>query len=360
MAITNEDYKLTDKEMKLIQTPKTVAKLINVLYESPNGLNQEEIYSKMNKMGLRKELVDQLIVYCYNLKYIDKHEMDISKDNYSYVLTLCGKETFEIYKKMLRGFQDLIKDLKTPLTIDENDACFSYLNEDEKKELKNCIKNDIKLSSILFEKLKKDNYHNFNQMYPSYICNGEEYCSQHRERDLRKKVCVDDIILSEREIFDKCSLATLIRWKLFSYLTLCESVLFLFEDIIISISKKENPIAKDRKYLVIGKLFKEIINKPKYEYIKALFDPINQNLRNAIAHSDYEIKIDDDEIDYYYSNKDIEQKNIKQKVCSTISLKDFGILSLKLSILFDVLSKQIDKPFIKEIENIYSIWYAID
>ena len=124
MAITNEDYKLTDKEMKLIQTPKTVAKLINVLYESPNGLNQEEIYSKMNKMGLRKELVDQLIVYCYNLKYIDKHEMDISKDNYSYVLTLCGKETFEIYKKMLRGFQDLIKDLKTPLTIDENDACF--------------------------------------------------------------------------------------------------------------------------------------------------------------------------------------------------------------------------------------------
>ncbi len=359
--ITNNGHKLTDKDMKLIQTPKTVAKLINVLYESPNGLNQEEIYSKMSKMGLRKELVDQLIIYCYKWKYLDKHAIDISKDyNYSYVLTPHGKETFEIYKEMLRGFQDIIKDLKTPLTIDENDDCFSYLNEDEKKELKTCIKNFIKLSSILFEKLKKDNYHNFNQRNPSYISDGEEYCSQHRERDLRKKVCVDDIILSEHEIFDKCSLATLIRWKLFSYLTLCESVLFLFEDIIISISKKENPTAKDRKYLVIGELFKEIINKPKYEDIKALFDPINQNLRNAIAHSDYEIKIDDDEIDYYYSNKNSEQKNIKQKIHSTISLKDFGILSLKLSILFDVLSKQIDKPFIKETENIYYTWYAID
>ena len=73
---------------------------------------------------------------------------------------------------------------------------------------------------------------------------------------------------------------------------------------------------------------------------------LNEHLRNAIGHSDYEIS--NKKITYFYYNR-----NTKMNESDSISINEFQKNLLKLNLLFDILLVQIDKPFLKEIENLY-------
>lgn len=73
---------------------------------------------------------------------------------------------------------------------------------------------------------------------------------------------------------------------------------------------------------------------------------IDENLRNSIGHSDYEIT--QNTIRYFYYDK------ISGKIImSEISIERFQNKLLKLSILFNSLLHQIDKPFVNEMDSIY-------
>jgi len=234
-----------------------------------------------------------------------------------------------------------LEDLRKPLTLEKYQVSFSYLNEEDKKE----IKNWIDLSLNFYKKLKDDGYHTFEQRYPNPRLNQKLNLKEILDRDFRKINNIAETQKADQDIiefannFSKSEVA--IRFKLFEYLIYCESILFLFEDIIRSISNKKYP------YLVIGKLKTHILNNSNYKDYKKLFEPINENLRNAIGHSDYEIV--NDSINYYYYNGFLGENQM-----SEISIRDFQNLLLKISILFNILLYQIDKPFVNEIESRYS------
>lgn len=235
--------------------------------------------------------------------------------------------------------------LKEPLTIDKYSSRFEHLNDTDKKE----IETNIKLSLKLFEKLKEDGHHTLKQRYPNSDLENNEELAEFLERDFRKINNIFKTGKSDEIITQFCEQnyqhETAIRFKLFEYLIFCESILFLFEDIIKHIAKEKNPKQK-LDYLTMGKLQKHIINNSNYDEFKNLFYWVDKNLRNSIGHSDYEI--DNKTIKYFYYNKEINQ------LMSEILIEDFLKKLLKISILFDILLYQIDKPFVDEISHYYS------
>jgi len=231
--------------------------------------------------------------------------------------------------------EEHIRLLENTLTIDKYKSHFQYLSEEDLTE----IETYISLSLQLFTKLKEDNFHKLENRYPNL--KNAKNLKIYLDRDQRKienvvNTGLADLLLLEK-FKDKPDVV--IRFKLFEYAILCESIMFLFEEII-------REIEPGVTYLTIEKFMKTLANKTEYESFKPLFKQINKNLRNAIAHSDFEIK--ENVIIYCYW--DFESRNYKSE---NVSIKDFQISLVKLSILFYILFEQIDKPFLEDIKKIY-------
>lgn len=231
-----------------------------------------------------------------------------------------------------------LQDLKTPLSLDKYKISFPFLSDKDKTE----INNWIDLSLKFFEKLKKDGHHSLQQRYPNLNIDSEIDFTEFVDRDYRKINNIAQTQIADQEIIkcanDSGKKEIAIRFKLFEYLIYSESILFLLEDIIRSIANNKFP------FLVMGKLKKHIIENLDYTKYTDLFTPIDENLRNAIGHSDYEIT--DNTIKYFYYAGKI--------IMSEISIELFQNKLLKLSFLFNILLYQIDKPFVNEVESIYS------
>jgi len=231
--------------------------------------------------------------------------------------------------------EEHIKLLEKTLLKDKYQNHFKYLSKDDLTE----IETYISLSLKLFTKLKKDNFHKLENRYPNL--KNTSNLNQYLDRDQRKignvvKTGLTDLALLEKFKDDP---EIVIRFKLFEYAILCESIVLLFEEIIREINPRIT-------YLTIEKFMKNIADKEVYKDFKSLFKQINKNLRNAIAHSDFEIK--DNNIIYCYWDS-----NSKEYKSENIFIKDFQISLVKLSILFYILFEQIDKPFLEEIKKIY-------
>lgn len=230
-----------------------------------------------------------------------------------------------------------LDELKETLIIKKYKSYLQYLSDKDQNE----IKDYINLSLKLFNKLKEENFHKLESRYPNLNTDKNIDLNKYLDRDERKIRNILKTGLADNEICKLNNVDIGLRFKLLAYLTYSESILFLFEEII---KTKSN---QNLNYLVLSKLQKEIIDDENYNDFKILFSRLNENLRNAIAHSDYEIT--DKEIKYFYYNR-----NTKKNESNSISIDVFQINLLKLSLLFDILLIQIDKPFLKEIEQIYS------
>ncbi|MFW6383716.1 MAG: hypothetical protein ACOCZQ_03660 [Nanoarchaeota archaeon] len=88
----------------------------------------------------------------------------------------------------------------------------------------------------------------------------------------------------------------------------------------------------------MGKLKKHIIENPDYNGYNDLIGPIDENLRNSIGHSDYEITEKTIKYFYYYKQAD-------KIIMSEISIESFQNKLLKLSILFNIFCKKLTNPF---------------
>ena len=232
-----------------------------------------------------------------------------------------------------------LQDLKTPLSLEKYQMSFPFLSNEDKAE----INNWIDLSLKFFEKLKKDGHHSLQQRYPNLNIDSKINFTEFVDRDYRKINNIAETQIADQEII-KCANVSgkkeiAIRFKLFEYLIYSESILFLLEDIIRNIANNKFP------YLTLGHFKRHILNNHDFENFKELFVAINNDLRNAIGHSDFEIL--DNSIRYCYHNQG-------QYETSEISLEDFQNLLLKTSILFNILLYQIDKPFVNEVESIFA------
>ncbi|NJO18471.1 MAG: hypothetical protein HC877_22880 [Thioploca sp.] len=230
-----------------------------------------------------------------------------------------------------------LDELREILTIDKYKSHLKYLSKEDQDE----IKNYISLSLKLFTKLKADKFHKLESRYPNLNTDKDINLNKYLDRDERKILNILKTGLADNEICKLNNVDIGLRFKLLAYLTYSESILFLFEEII---KIKSN---KNLNYLVLSKLQTEIIDDESYKDFKILFSRLNENLRNAIGHSDYNIS--EKGIEYFYYNR-----NTKKNESDFISLNEFQINLLKLSLLFDILLIQIDKPFLKEIEKLYS------
>ena len=229
-----------------------------------------------------------------------------------------------------------LEELRKTLTIDKYSFWLKYFDNNDKEE----IEEYIKLSLKLFDQLKKDGFHKLISRYPNLSNNSNVDLSKYLDRNERKIKNILRTSISENELCKLNNLDIGLRFKLLSYLTYSESILFLFEEII------KLKLGKDLPYLVLSKLQTEILDDENYNSFKTLFLRLNEHLRNAIGHSDYEIS--NKKITYFYYNR-----NTKMNESDSISINEFQKNLLKLNLLFDILLVQIDKPFLKEIENLY-------
>jgi len=229
-----------------------------------------------------------------------------------------------------------LDELRNILTITKYKSYFKYLSEKDQDE----IKKYINLSLKLFIKLKEEGFHKLESRYPNQNLNKNIDLDKYLNRDERKIFNIHKTSIADNEICKLNNIDLGLRFKLFAYLTYSESILFLFEEII------KNKLIKKVNYLVLSKLQQEIIENENYKDFKLLFKRLNENLRNAIGHSDYEIS--NESIKYFYYDR-----KTKIDKSDSISIREFQINLLKLSLLFDILLIQIDKPFLQEIEKLY-------
>lgn len=242
-------------------------------------------------------------------------------------------------------FQNWLNRIKEPLTITKYESRLKYLSTEDKNE----IEQYIELSFELFNLLKKEGVHKLEFRYPNLTKCELKELDDYFDRDERKIKNVVEIGIIDNELCKKDDKNISIRFKLFAYLIYSESVLFLFEEIINKIRLNGKKSKLD--YFTIERLCEAIINDASYKQFKELFSALSKNLRNAIGHSDYYIS--ESQIKYFYYNS--EHKDMES---SEISIQEFQIKLLKLSLLFDVLIYQIDKPFLGELESIYQKYFT--
>ncbi|MCH8519618.1 MAG: hypothetical protein LAT82_02585 [Nanoarchaeota archaeon] len=218
----------------------------------------------------------------------------------------------------------------------------AHFNTNEIREIKEY--DDLSLS--FFEKLKQENHLKFEDRWPHLNPNSNvNFDLVYDKDDLKIKNLSKfgklDIFLTNKAIENEIEKEDLVIFRQNFYLQLLENSLFLFENIIKSISPKISIV-------MLGKLYTHIIDDNNYIDYKKLFDGFNKNIRNAIGHGSFRVNIEGEKIDYYYYDWDSNEETKK-----TITLGEFHKLLVKTIYVYELFLKNIDKVFLSEIKGLY-------
>ena len=210
-------------------------------------------------------------------------------------------------------------------------------NSKELRKLNN-FDNEIK---SLFLQLKKDNLYLLEDRYPNLIGDIERSKFLQNTEYLKLANIFSYIDIEKKMsvlVPEKFSKKDFILTRINLYLSICETIIFLFEDVLRR--------SEFQGSLSVGSLSHFLENF--YPQYRSLFNSINKNIRNSIGHNNYEIFENSEEITFNYFDDRTKKFKFRK-----LSFQEFTKIAWESIYLFEVIFKNVEHCFLDEIKAEY-------